>query len=293
MKKFLKLILIFILVINAKSVLAGNITVEKSLPKVSDIKVGDEVLVTVDLKSDGTAYNAVEGTILVNDKFEIEKTITGSSVISIWLENPNNFSGNSINFSGIVPSGYNAESGQIMSIVLKAKSSGAGSISLKNANLFENDGLGTSIRIPEKDLWLNIAGAPANYEPYKISVKDETSPEVFKVSLIREKDLFDGKYALIFRADDKGSGIKEYDITEGKKVFKQVNSPYLLENQRLNEKIYVTAFDFTGNSREVRVVVPNKVCIGIKCFNKYAFIVVCALVIVSLVLWFLKKKKSG
>ncbi len=288
MIKFFKIFLIIFFVLISKSVLASDIKIEKMLPQSGEISVGDEMLVNFSLESEGEVQNALEGVITASNNLEILNVVTGNSIVSIWLENPSKFTGDKINFSGVIPAGYNNESGQIFSIVLRAKETGVAKITLSGASTFLNDGLGTEEKVIDKTLSFGIKKAISGKEPYKISVKDVNAPEDFTVELLKDDNLFEGNWALVFTGRDLGSGLKEYEVLEGHKVFKQVTSPYLLENQRLNEKIYVRAIDNEGNIKLVRVLIPHKVCVGVRCFNEVSFVVVVLGIIVTL--WFIKRK---
>jgi hypothetical protein len=291
MYKFTKIFFFLFFLLFSRSLFASNIDLEKLLPAGAEIYAGDEILVNLSLASGGKVQNALEGILSVSDNVEILNAITGNSIVSIWLENPSNFTGQNINFSGIIPAGYNNESGQIFSVVLRAKAAGTAKVSLSGGNTFLNDGLGTKTSVPDRTFSLNIKKATEGREPYKISVKDINPPENFKIELLKDPNLFEGKWVILWGAQDKGSGIASYNVVEGRKVFKQVSSPYPLENQRLNEKIYVKAYDHEGNIRVAELTPVGKVCLGVKCFGWSQIVILLIIIIVSVYLW-RKQKKS-
>jgi hypothetical protein len=289
MKKIFKISFIFTIALIANTSFAAQISLEKVLPKSQSTQVGDEILLELSFSGASVSYNALEGSINVPSNFTIQKVTTGASFVSLWLENPTNFSQNKITFSGIIPSGYNAPEGQIFSIVLRATDVGSGVVQVSDINLFRNNGTGTSDHIAGREFPFTVLASSKDYVPYVISVTDSVPPENFSVSLVQDTNLFDGKYALIFKASDKGSGIASYDVSEGREVFKHVESPYLLKNQRLHGKIYVTAYDFEGNSEVETVRVPHRVCIGVSCFGTVPS-VIGILVVITLLIWFLRTK---
>lgn len=290
MNKILKLFFLFLIFFISKPLFAAEISIEKILPSISDLKVGDEVLLNVVMDSEEVVYNALEGDMVFPENIEIEKVITGNSFISVWIENPVNFSKNKIRFSGISPSGYNSTKGNIFSVVLKVVNKGDATIKIENAKVFQNDGLGTQ-NVPKlKNLNIKTRYIKNGEEPYLVSVKDSTPPEDFKIELIKDKNIFDGLYTLVFSTLDKGSGVKYYDVIEGHNVFKQVQSPYVLKNQSLNEKIYVKAVDFEGNERIAVFKPENKICIGTSCYG-YVWLIVFILFMSSSVYILWKKKK--
>lgn len=290
MNKTFKTTFIFLVfLITSQMVFAGDVFISQELPKTNDLKVDDQILVNINLNSQGTEYNAVEGVLNIPKIFEIEKVVTGNSFISVWLENPVNFSNSIVEFSGIAPAGYNKETGLIFSIVLKVKDAGFGNLELENLGLFENDGLGTRENIREKKLSFNTRSRGSDEDPYLISVKDTTPPEEFEIKIIKDQNLSDGLYTLVFSAIDKGSGVKSYDVFEGRHVFKQENSPYVLENQRLNGKIKVVATDHEGNGQTAEITPPGKVCVGASCFGA-GFVIGLVVIVVLVILWRKLKK---
>ena len=284
MKNLLKTILILAVFFTGRFALAAEIAVEKFLPETNELKVGDEILLNVTLISEGTEYNAIEGMMKVPPIFTIDKVITGSSFISVWLESPTEFKDDTINFSGITPAGYNQEKGSVFSVVLKAVVSGGGSLTLADIAAYKNDGLGTRESIDNSSLLLRVREAREGELPYLIAVKDNTPPTEFSIEIVSNSDLFDGKYALVWNTRDLGSGIAAYDVYEGNRVFKQVNSPYLLENQHLNGKIKVVAYDHEGNMRATEIIPPGKVCVGVDCFSYAKLAVIFSLVVIVLVI---------
>lgn len=291
MFKTIKIFLLFLIIFCYQNVFSAEIKIEKVLPETNDLKVGDEILVNFNLDSEGVVYNALQGEVLIPKNLEIKSVVTGGSFVSVWLENPNNFKDNIIKFSGITPAGYNNEEGNIFSLVLKVVNKGEENISIKNTNVFRNDGLGTSNTPSVNAFNIKTRYLKEGEDPYIVSVKDITPPEEFYPTLVRDLNIFDGKYALIFSTLDKGSGIKYYDVIEGRDVFKQVESPYLLKNQSLNEKIYIKAIDFEGNER-VSVFKPsNKICIGISCYGYATFFLFIVVAFgLGFILW--KKRKK-
>lgn len=282
MKKFILLFLIAIL-INTSNALAGSIYFKEE--KYPDTKEGDELLISINLETEGVSYNAVSGKLSVDERLEIRQIKTGGSIISAWIENPSKSKNNEIIFSGIIAGGFNGE-GSIFEIIAIPKTTGNLSINLFDLSIYKNDGAGTEEKDSNKKLNISARELMSGEKNTKITLIDKISPEKFDVKLIQDKNIEDGKYVLIFEATDKGTGIKTYEVLEGKKLFKQVDSPYVLKNQRINERIYVKAIDYEGNERVSKVDIPNKICLTTKCFNQNILIVtLLILFICSFIIW--------
>ncbi|GAI25310.1 unnamed protein product, partial [marine sediment metagenome] len=66
---------------------------------------------------------------------------------------------------------------------------------------------------------------------------DTTPPEASQLKIGKDPSIFEGKYFLSFVAQDKMSGVDYYEVKEGKRDWKRVESPYLLEDQSLSKKL--------------------------------------------------------
>jgi hypothetical protein len=87
---------------------------------------------------------------------------------------------------------------------------------------------------------------------------DSTSPEDFKPEIGKDPTIFGGKYFLSFATTDLTSGVQYFEIKEGKRDFKRAESPYLLEDQSLENKILVKAVDKAGNEKISEIIPPAK-----------------------------------
>jgi hypothetical protein len=280
--KYLSYILI-IFFFTAQNAFAGFL--DFNITNTSNIKSGDEVELSVSLNTEGVSYNTVSGTLNVDPGLEIKQIKTGSSIISAWIENPSKSKSNEINFSGIIAGGFSGN-GTIFQIILIPKYPGAHNVQIQNSFILLNDGLGTEKSLQDKSLTINARELFEGEQNILITSKDKTSPENFEVILTKDKNIADGKYVLIFEATDKGSGVKTYEVLEGKKLFKQAESPYVLVNQKINERIYVKAIDYDGNERVSKVYIPEKICIGNKCFDqKITILILIFTFILSFIIW--------
>ncbi len=289
--KFRKIIFSLVLIATsllAERVLAAQIYFEQKLPKTANIRAGDEILLDVILDSKDVEYNALEGHLSVSSEFSIKEIVTGNSLISIWLENPQNHENDQVTFSGITPSGYNNQRGLIFSVILKAEKRGSGKITVNNLNLFRNDGLGTREAESSVEKTFYIGDLSRGEIPYTITLEDSKNPMIAEVELVREKDLFDGDWSLLFLGSDKGSGIERFSVIEGSEIFENVSSPYHITHQRLNKKISLIAHDADGNSEIVSVSIPGKVCLGRNC---YGWLEPTIIIFIGITIWvFLKSR---
>ncbi|MFQ6084081.1 MAG: cohesin domain-containing protein [Candidatus Aminicenantia bacterium] len=118
---------------------------------------------------------------------------------------------------------------------------------------------------------------------------DTVSPEPFEPEIGQDKAVFGGKYFLSFATVDKMSGIDYYEILETRdkeqETWKIGESPYLLEDQSLQNVIKVKAVDKAGNERMAEIVPPEKP-------TPFPYwVVVIILVGIGVVWWLIKKLK--
>jgi hypothetical protein len=89
---------------------------------------------------------------------------------------------------------------------------------------------------------------------------DDELPEAFTPQIVRDPDMFGGAWALIFATEDKGSGLDYMAVKEGWfGTYVQTESPYELQHQNLDKKIYVKAVDKNGNTRTTILYPQNGV----------------------------------
>ena len=226
------------------------------------------VQVIIDTEKD--CINTVKGEIdFSKDILETVNFTTGNSILTIWLEKPKiNQNLGKISFVGGIPGGYcgplPGEPGELdllLKIFFKTKKEGMANLRLsEESQVLLNDGFGT----PAK---LTLKAASYEVEPRKDRAKDEWQkelekddipPESFEIEINQTPEIFEGKYFIIFSTTDKQTGIDYYEVKEGKKDWKRVESPYLLEDQSLQSIIKVKAIDKAGNERMAEYLPPKK-----------------------------------
>lgn len=125
-------------------------------------RVGDIFNLRIFVNSPGETLNAVSGSIsFPPDKLQVLSVNSSDSIISLWAAEPS-FSNNSgkINFEGVVLNpGFTGNNGQIVSVKLKAISTGSATISFSGGSILANDGQGTDILDKFNNQTVNISAA--------------------------------------------------------------------------------------------------------------------------------------
>ncbi|MBP9816458.1 MAG: hypothetical protein KBD05_00270 [Candidatus Pacebacteria bacterium] len=237
--------------------------------------------VRVLLLASSTPINAVEGTLVLPDGARIDDLYTGGSIIQNWLEVPREADG-AIRFAGIIPGGFvgSASAGSgltgpatLFSFILR----GDGELSLTEASVYVNDGLGTKIAI--------APGEVASTQGYvALPEEDRTPPEYVEATPLRDSNIADGKFALLLDSYDGQSGIDYFEVQEGGGQWKRSESVYVVEDRYGFEHVLVRAYDRAGNYVEIFVPGRNSGLLNLA----YALI---ALIVLLLALY-LRKRRS-
>src|SRR6266850_2919860 len=134
------------------------------------------------------SINAAEGSIIFNENSTVVPNIeTDESIIPLWIKKPA-VSGNSINFSGIIPGGFSVlydqfggkptMEGKLFSIAFPfAKNANSYTFTFDSTYLYVNDGHGTAIPVPSKSITLPISADKNDFSP-RSDIKNDSTPDV-------------------------------------------------------------------------------------------------------------------
>jgi len=215
----------------------------------------DGNLVSLFLDSPDQAVNSVAGEIIVPAKMTVRQIQDANSLINFWVDTPA-VKEDKIIFAGIIPGGYQDTGGKILSFLLATDSkSDFGLIELGKIRVLLNDGLGTETAVETS----SIIFQPT--DNVLASLEDDIPPEEFAPLISSDPAIFNGAKFLVFQTQDKQSGISHYEVSEGDygsgEHWQRAASPYLIINQKLDERIEVKAVDLSGNERIVTAFSPS------------------------------------
>ena len=252
-----------------------------------EIGLGKEFEVGVFLNTEDESINAVEGEIIFpTDLIELKEIREGGSIIALWIERPHVGESGQILFAGVTPGGYIGEKTYLFSIIFQAKQLGQVTISTSNERVLLNDGQGSEAKLRRAPLVLDIK--EESLTPPYLAFQDAVPPEPFQPVITQDPNVFDNQWFLVFTTQDKGSGIDHYEIREGKRPFVIAESPYLLQNQNLDEKIIVKAIDKNSNER-LSILAPPKPKPWYKNYLIIAIIIL-GIAIIGYIIWRLLRK---
>lgn len=228
--------------------------------------IGDTFILPIGIATNGEQVNAFEGNVTYpQDLLLVREVRTGNSVVSFWVEEPNDISG-SVRFAGVIPGGYTGANGKLFDIVFEAKHSGVVRFTLTNAQALLNDGQGTAVSLTLSAAGFAIGVPGTGKSVPEASATDHTPPVPFVPQLGTSPALFGGSTFVAFATADKESGVDHFEVAE--RVGFQVHSyeklswrisvnPELLRDQAQRSYIYVKAVDKAGNM-QVAVLSPAR-----------------------------------
>ena len=245
-------------------------------PSNAKLNLGEEFKLKVKIDTEKECINTIKAEIEYDKNLLIAKDfLTGNSIIPLWLEEPEIKDGR-ISFSGGIPGGYCGEIpgepgesnilGEIIFRVSQFSVSGEDTVEIKfleNSKVFLNNGLGTEAKLRLGKAQFRILKEKIPGKILKKELKeDKTPPESFGISVLKDPQVFEGKYFIVFNTQDKQTGVDHYEVAEILPVtkflkvrheatpqWKVAKSPYLLEDQSLRSIIRVKAVDKAGNER--------------------------------------------
>ena len=221
---------------------------------------GDTFIVAVRVHTESECINAAH--VALQYSPQVLRAVDfsrGDSVLSLWVEEPVlNTDTGVVTFSGGIPGGYcgriqgdPAQSNILGKVVFTVVGDGDATVTVSSSTaLYMNDGRGTLAKLTSKNAHFSLAATPTQTEnPWLAEVSEDTTPpDPFEVQVQSTRNVFGGRYYLVFTTLDKQSGLDHFEILENNN-WKTVTSPYSLPNQFLQGLIQVRAIDKAGNER--------------------------------------------
>jgi len=266
----------------------------------NEVVAGQLIKIDFFLNAENQNINALEGNIIFCPcSLNLNKINDGSSIINFWVKKPQIESDGRIIFSGAVPGGFSGSDGFLFSLTFQTRGAESESdtsypqnseINSQSVRAFLNDGKGTEINISPSGFNFTVCDVCEKSqenasEDITVLNKDNNPPEVFAPYIIKNPEILDGQWALVYYAQDKESGISHYEVSETKDKLdlnknneKNVSwaitdGPYSLKDQELKNYVYVKAVDKAGNER-IAMVLPQKS----EKYSHYIYIKSCAII---------------
>jgi len=197
----------------------------------------------------GENINALEATIHIPQGINIEEVYSGNSAILFWIQTPTyDKQSQTISFSGITPGGFSGKE-VVLSFSGEFGPEDLSNFSFSGISALKNDGEGTAVPV-------ELALISAEIE------EDQISPEPFTPIISSVPEMFDGRRFLSFATQDKGTGIRRYEyastwlLAPNSDSWLEAESPVVLSQAMLFQKIYVRAVDGSGNTRTTSIAGP-------------------------------------
>lgn len=137
-------------------------------PATASVHAGDIVTVRLVANTQGVAINQGEATLRFPvDMLDAVSASKSGSIFTLWVEEPaySNVAG-TVHFDGGVPTpGYTGAAGTVLTVTFHAKKAGTATLTLSDAALRANDGLGTNVLSASSGSTITIADAVVTPAP--------------------------------------------------------------------------------------------------------------------------------
>jgi hypothetical protein len=188
------------------------------------------------------SINAISGTVLFpKNIFTVESISKSCSILNFWVAEPSfSNSAGTFQFEGVSLSGFNGDSGNVLTVNLKAIKEGEGSIIFKTGQILANDGQGTNVTSS-----LN----KGNFVVLPGKVAPKTEPvEVEKVVVAPEKTTLLVVPTINLSRKDGIPSIEGYSSYPRADVLLSFVS-------KTNSKVFISGF--TESKGEFNIIIPN------------------------------------
>ncbi len=254
----------------AGKVFAADVSV--SAPET--VNVGQTFEVDVNATTDGVLINSAD-IVLSYDKSSMVFSgyKSDGTVIGLWVKPPTEKNGN-INMSGIIPGGVSGvydpnKKGlgaiPLVRLLFTATKEGDAKFSFVKTEILQHDGSGTKLNHAEINGEVLIKESNSEVRVENQKGVDTEKPEPFKITLLESSALGQTPLMITFKANDVGSGIKEYKMSIGGSNWQNTQSPQTIEKAILGYTVTIRAYDFNGNFEDSHIEIPGLVSPGALC----------------------------
>lgn len=223
----------------------------------------EEFAVDLLIDTQGDIVNAIQAEIhYPKDILKLIGIHDGNSIASLWIEKAKDTDGK-ITFSGLIPGGFNGlidplsypkiYPGNVLKLIFKGEIKGIGEIKIVNQHILKSDGKGTEVVTTVKPMTVSVTQYSLDQ---KYEFKDIVSPEFESISIEKRGSVFKNKRGLVFLANDKETGVKEYYIKIGDEKWVPTVSPFELKDYLTDKKINIKAVDHAGNEKVAEILLP-------------------------------------
>ena len=266
MKKYTHFSIIVILFFTLYITKANAAEVFISAPNNVTVDQNFEVFINAD--SDGKLINSIDITIDYDQELlSFSGYKNEGAVVGIWVQTPSPKNGN-IYMSGIIPGGVSGlydpnKKGlgavSLARLIFTAKKEGKANFSFIKTEILEHDGSGTKLAHTEtgKEVLIKNKADAGDDLNKDMNILDTEKPEPFEITFVEASIFSRTPPLIIFKANDVGSGIKEYKINEGDFLWKDAQSPQAVSRWILSRNISIRAYDFAGNFEESSIRIPG------------------------------------
>ena len=217
------------------------------------------------------------------------------SVVRHWISRPKVSQTGKIYFSGGIPGGLSVPgSGKVVTLLFKPRTDSEASLSFEDSSVFLHNAKGERLEAEGRALSFFVTATDGDKKT-DIDGQEYGAPEFVLSEARRDPEIFDGRWVLYFQARDDRYGVAGYEVREGRSVWREAESPYVLSDVRESEDVFIKAISHSGAETEVSLEVPvekdpDRGSFWYKFFNSTVFLTIFVLILLLTVLFLLFRR---
>lgn len=199
-------------------------------PSSGSYEMGKNIRVNITLSSSDIQSNAVSGILkFPTDTLSLTSISKSNSIISIWSTEPSySNSTGTVNFEGVMLSGYSGSGGTVLTLNFQAKAIGTANLSFSKFLVLANDGNGTIISKNPGQASLKVIKAVENkVEEKKVVPVQKPDPVVSEVRVVEKNSNIIPGIQIRKISDD--SSLDQFSVFKISSVGKKENTTYRVE----------------------------------------------------------------
>lgn len=219
-----------------------------------DARVGDTVVVTLFLDTQGEVVNTIEGSFSFKSgsrEAVIKDFSLAGSDFSYWPHRPSfSLHDGVVSFVGGAPGGVSGSAIVLFKAIALMNNAGTISVTPGTILVYPHDGSGMAVSAGGTPFSFSVSkqiGMPRDSWETILS-QDTIPPTIISTEFGKDSGLFDGKRFVSIQAVDEQSGVDYFEIFEDGHPSAIFNSPfYVLANQSDSARVTIAAYDKAGN----------------------------------------------
>ncbi len=220
-----------------------------------------------------TPVNVLQASVKIPNGYTFLRTNDGGSIVPVWVDKPEyDATQRTLSFSGMIPGGFSGENLPVLTFFVSGSAKAGDFSFVKEETILYENTPGSSTVSPRTDPLPVASVVDFQKKLSAISSRVKLTPQTdieapynFHFYVSNDPGMFEGKYYIVFSAQDRQSGVQGYFVAEQRGAllsdyssleWATATSPFVLVDQERKSFAYIKAVDASGNER-VGVISPE------------------------------------